>query len=473
MVFNSFIFWLFFLVVILLYFRLPHRGQNRMLLVASYFFYGYWDYRFLALLLLTTTVDFFIAQRIYEAESTHRRRVFLTASLVTNLGVLGIFKYYHFFSGELMRLLQTVGVEGSLPFFNVVLPVGLSFYTFQEIAYTIDVYRRKVDPVQGFLDFALYTSFFPQLVAGPIERPAHLLPQILTPRVLYDGDFAEGFYYVVSGLFRKVVVADNLAPLVNHIFSKSPANLTGPEALIGVYAFAFQIYGDFSGYSLIAKGLARWMGFDLMTNFRNPYFAVSPSDFWQRWHISLSSWLRDYLYIPLGGNRSGAWGTYRNLSLTMILGGLWHGASWTYIIWGAFHGAILVIYRALGGAGTDTQVTDFGGRMLHVLKIGLMFHLVCVSWLFFRAESIGQAFGMLRQMIINFTFTEFTFYGITTIAFFAGPLMLFEWWMERSRDTLVIFRIAWWQRAAVYAYSGAMLLVFPPVVSQVFIYFQF
>lgn len=223
----------------------------------------------------------------------------------------------------------------------------------------------------------------------------------------------------------------------------------------------------------MAKGLGKWMGFDLMLNFNNPYFAVSPSDFWQRWHISLSSWLRDYLYVPLGGNRSGTLSTYRNLLLTMILGGLWHGAAWTYIIWGMFHGVILVAYRALGVGRVEKQVTDFGGSVLHVLKIGLMFHLACVGWLFFRAESAAQAFGMFWQIITNFTITELTVYGTAMLAFFAVPLMLFEWWTEYSRDALWIFRIAWWRRAAVYAYCGAMVLIFPPVVSQVFIYFQF
>jgi alginate O-acetyltransferase complex protein AlgI len=472
MVFNSFIFWFFFAAVIFLYIRLPHRGQNRLLLVASYIFYGYWDYRFLALLLLTTTIDFFVAQKIYDHEDRWTKKLFLTASLVANFGVLGLFKYYQFFSGELLRFLHAFGIGGSLPVLNIILPVGLSFYTFQEVAYTIDVYRGKTVPTRGFLDFALYTSFFPQLVAGPIERPAHLLPQILMPRTVRDGDFSEGFYHIINGLFRKVVVADNLAPFVNHVFSRNPADLTGPEALIGIYAFAFQIYGDFSGYSLIAKGLAKWMGIDLMTNFRNPYFAVSPSDFWQRWHISLSSWLRDYLYIPLGGNRSGVWLTYRNLLLTMVLGGLWHGAAWTYVVWGAFHGFILVAYRALGASREDNSPAE-SRSVVRWLQIGLMFHLVCLGWLFFRAESLTQAFGMLGRISTNFDASAFSIYGITMLIFFAGPLMLFEWWTEHAADSLWIFRIAWWQRAALYAYCGIMLLVFPAVLSQIFIYFQF
>ena len=297
MLFSSYIFWVFFAVVYLLYRVLPHRGQNRMLLVASYFFYGCWDWRFLFLLFGTTVVDYFVGLGIGRADMPRRRKGILLISLCANLGLLGVFKYYGFFAHEMMGLLARLGIPASLPMLRVVLPVGISFYTFQEMSYTIDVYRGQTRPVRNFLDFALYVSFFPQLVAGPIERSFHLIPQILTPRKVDEGAFAAGLYLVLTGLFRKVVIADNMASIANAVFGTDPAKLTGVECLIGIYAFALQIYGDFSGYSAIAQGIARWMGFELMTNFRMPYLSTSPSDFWRRWHISLSSWLRDYLYI--------------------------------------------------------------------------------------------------------------------------------------------------------------------------------
>ena len=319
------------------YFRL----QNGILLIASYVFYGFWDWRFLALLFVSTVVDYNLALLIEKSESPGERKALLAASICVNLGILGFFKYFGFFAESFASLLNSFGFQSSTPFFNIVLPVGISFYTFQTMSYTIDVYRRKLPATRNFFDFALFVSFFPQLVAGPIERATKLLPQVLQPRKFSQSNFVEGFYLIILGLFKKVVIADNMAPIVNYIFSRDVSTLSGAEVLVGVYAFAFQIYGDFAGYTDIARGVAKWLGFDLMLNFRMPYFATSPSDFWQRWHISLSSWLRDYLYIPLGGNRQGTLLTYRNLMLTMVLGGLWHGAAWTFVAWGFFHGLIL------------------------------------------------------------------------------------------------------------------------------------
>jgi D-alanyl-lipoteichoic acid acyltransferase DltB (MBOAT superfamily) len=324
MLFHSFQFWAFMTVVGVVYWRLPHRGQNVFLLAASYFFYATWDWRFLSLILTSTTLDFFVARAIAGSSVDRVRRRYLLLSLCVNLGILGVFKYYGFFSTELTRMLAAVGIPASIPLVHLILPVGISFYTFQALSYTIDVYRGQMQPTNRFVDFALYISFFPQLVAGPIERSSHLLPQVMHPRTITRGDFSDGVHLVLLGLFKKVVIADNMAPIVNSIFSRDVAQLSGAECLMGVYAFAFQIYGDFSGYSSIAKGVAKWLGFDLMTNFSAPYLATSPQDFWRRWHISLSTWLRDYLYIPLGGNRGGRLFTYRNLLLTMLLGGLWH-----------------------------------------------------------------------------------------------------------------------------------------------------
>ena len=297
-----------------------------MLLVASYAFYGAWDWRFLGLIVLSTVVDYVVGMSLAATGDPRRRQFLVTASIVANLGILGLFKYAGFFAKSLVGLGASLGVEIPAFALDVVLPVGISFYTFQTLSYTIDIYRGTLKPTRRFLDFALFVAFFPQLVAGPIERASRLLPQVLQPRHVTWEKFGSGSWLILWGLFKKVVIADNLAFLVNAVYA-TDASPTGWQVVAGTVAFAWQIYCDFSGYSDIARGLARLMGFELMVNFNLPYAARSPADFWRRWHISLSTWLRDYLYIPLGGNQGGALRTYRNLGLTMLLGGLWHGAA--------------------------------------------------------------------------------------------------------------------------------------------------
>ncbi len=469
--FNSFGFWIFLAVVLAVHSRLGHRNRNRFLLLASYFFYGCWDWRFLSLILFTTAFDYTAARAIGRSESPAVRKRWVTASVCVDLGILGIFKYFGFFASELERLWEVMGLGSWTPAFQIILPVGISFYTFQALSYTIDVYRGQTKPAGSFLDFALYISFFPQLVAGPIERSSHLLPQVENPRPRCDeARFRDGLYHVLTGLFKKVVLADNMAWIANHIFSKPPSDLAPLEVLTGVYAFAFQIYGDFSGYSSIAIGVAKWLGFDLMENFRQPYFSTSPREFWRRWHISLSSWLRDYLYIPLGGNRGGKWQNYRNLLLTMLLGGLWHGASWTFVIWGGLHGAWLAVHRWSEGTSARTRVR---GRLYQAFALLVTFHLVCLTWLFFRAESAEQALGMLGALWGDWKMTDLTATTLTLICFFAGPWMIFEWWIERKGDSLALAKVAWPWRAMVYLYIVVMLLFFPPPVPSEFIYFQF
>ncbi len=344
MLFNSLEFVVFFAVVLALYSVLNHPRQNALLLVASYVFYGAWDYRFLLLLIGTTLVDYAVGLAIDRRSDPAARRRILMFSIVANLGVLGVFKYFNFFADSLVEFAGLFGLSVSPVTLNIVLPVGISFYTFQSMAYTIDVYRGHLKPCRSLPDFALYVTFFPQLVAGPIERATHLLPQIYARRVMTAEKIGSGLSLIALGFFKKVVMADNLAPTVNEIFAKQ-GGYTAEEVLVGAIFFAFQIYGDFSGYTDIARGTSRVLGFELMDNFREPYFARSPSDFWQRWHISLSTWLRDYLYISLGGNRGGRLTTYRNLILTMLLGGLWHGAAWNFVWWGLYHGTLLVGYR--------------------------------------------------------------------------------------------------------------------------------
>ena len=473
MLFNSYTFWIFFGLVALGYRFLNHRWRNRYLVVASYIFYGYWDWRFLALIAFSTLVDFFAAQRIADAEGADRRRKnWLMVSVFVNLGLLAIFKYLGFFVTEFNSLLADIGVGGSLPGIELILPVGISFYTFQTLSYTIDVYRGHTRPARDFLDFALYVSFFPQLVAGPIERSSHLLPQVENPRKPLDEErFRLGLYYVLNGLFRKVVIADNMALIANHVFAQPADQLSGWQVLLGVYAFAFQIYGDFSGYTSIAQGIAKWLGFDLMDNFRHPYFAKSPQEFWQRWHISLSSWLRDYLYIPLGGNRGGSIATYRNLILTMLLGGLWHGAAWTFVIWGAIHGAWLAIHRLIG---SKTRDRPDGGKILGFVKIVITFHLVCLCWLFFRAETADQAVTMLGRLVGGgWQWADLDTGIVVLMALYLIPMLAYEWWCEQKGDLLALTRSHWGWRAAVYLFILWMMLFFGSPVHQEFIYFRF
>lgn len=479
MLFNSYVFWLFFAGVFLLYRNLPHRGQNYLLLVASYIFYGYWDWRFVFVMLFSTVVDYCAALGIGASQSPRRRKAILLLSIATQLSLLGIFKYYNFFTQEMGELLARLGVPASFPTLKILLPVGISFYTFQTISYTVDVYRGQFKPTRNFVDYALFLSFFPHLVAGPLVRASKLLTQLSRPRVRHADDFREGLYYVTLGLFKKIVVGDNLALIANTIFKTEPAQLSGLECVVGVYAFAFQIYADFSGYSSIAQGVAKWLHIDLSLNFRMPYFAESPSDFWTRWHITLSTWFRDYVFVPLarGGRRVTKGRLYAALIGVMLLSGLWHGAAWTFIAWGGYHGLLLCGHRLLNEAryrlrkqeavSAPPPVTN---RLLNTF---VMFHLVCFGWLLFRAETISQAGHMLGRIWNDFRITPLAVSALAMIAFYAGPLMLYEFWLERKQDLLELTRSNWRVRGLAYSYCFLMLWFFPPPVSNVFIYFQF
>ncbi len=396
---------LLFFALFLLAHRLAasHRtARNLLILAGSYFFYGCWDWRFLGLLAFSTLFDFAAARAIEAAPTPARRRAWLIASLGINLGLLGFFKYAGFFADSLARLAATVGLHLDAFTLDVVLPVGISFYTFQTMGYVIDVYRRQIPAERDLPAFAAYVAFFPQLVAGPIERAAHLLPQFHRARPVSAEDLRLGFWLIVRGLFRKVVIADTLAPLADLAFG-TPA---GPAALaVGTLAFGLQIYGDFAGYSDIARGTARWLGFDLMTNFNLPYLATSLRDFWRRWHISLSTWLRDYLYIPLGGNRHGPARTAASLLLTMTLGGLWHGAAWHFVVWGLWHGAGLALTRALpsvrlprAAAWLATQLFVFAGWSL--FRTGSLAGLVALATPAPAPVWLGDAARLLATILL-------------------------------------------------------------------------
>ncbi|QDU66032.1 MBOAT family O-acyltransferase [Engelhardtia mirabilis] len=393
MLFDSYPFALFIAAVWTVYWLLSGTKHARIwwLLAASYFFYGWWDPRFLALIAASTLLDFVVGQALHGAQDQRRRRMLVGISLAGNLGALGFFKYWGFFTREAARMIESLGFEAHLPTLQVILPVGISFYTFQTLSYTLDIYRRQLEPERDFGRFALFVAFFPQLVAGPIVRARDFLPQMRTRPVLTAPAFESGLALFFWGLVKKVVIADYLGGTLVDDFWNDPTSYGGLASVLGIWAYALQIYGDFSGYSDCAIGLARMLGFELCENFDKPYCATSPRDFWRRWHISLSTWLRDYLYISLGGNRGGPWFTYRNLALTMLLGGLWHGASWMFVIWGAYQGLLLIVDRLV-----DLPEPKTGAGVW--LRRAVMFQLVCLGWVFFRSATPSDAWAVLGSL---------------------------------------------------------------------------
>ncbi len=384
MLFNSFIFLFFLAIVLPIFYLLPKKSyKNIFLLSASYFFYGYWDWRFCLLLLLSTVVDYYIGLRIHNTEDEKKRKLLLYASLGVNLGILGFFKYFNFFIDSFQGMINGLGGNVDSLHLNIILPVGISFYTFQTLSYTFDIYRKRLEPTNNITDFALFVAFFPQLVAGPIERAKDLLPQLYKKLNPTKDQLKEGATLIVLGLFRKVMIGDTAGRIVDHIFGNLHL-YKSIEIIAAVLLFGIQIYADFSGYSKIARGTAKLLGIELMVNFEQPYLSRNITEFWRRWHISLSSWLKDYLYITLGGNRRGAARTYVNLMITMLLGGLWHGASWNFVIWGGLHGIYLAAHKFFSKGKTDYDPIT---RLKDIPKVMLTFVLVAFTWLFFRATS--------------------------------------------------------------------------------------
>jgi alginate O-acetyltransferase complex protein AlgI len=409
-------------------------------------------------------------------DPARRRQACLTLSVVANLGILATFKYFDFFAGSLSELVNsTLGFEPSDWTMGFVLPVGISFYTFQTMSYSIDVYRGRTEACDRFIDVAAYVAFFPQLVAGPIERASQLLPQFQKARPNLDlSRLRRGMWLIVWGLFKKLVVADNMAVIVNATFGPYDGGdyavpQDGLTLLVALYAFAFQIYGDFSGYTDIARGVSKLLGFDLMRNFDLPYFATSPSDFWRRWHISLSSWLRDYLYIPLGGNKGGPWSTYRNLTITMLLGGLWHGAAWNFVIWGAYHGFLLSIYRALG---VRTEQGAYPRVVVLLLGI-LMFHLTCIGWLLFRAQNVGTILAFLEGILLHPFASDGTWTDFTQVFKYGWFLILFQIAQGLTRTQDPLHRWHWFARLNVWIFVVMSLLALSARGGQEFLYFAF
>lgn len=475
MLFNSIEFLIFLPIVLVIYYALKTRSQNIFLVAASYFFYGWWDWRFCGLLAFSTVLDYFCALGMADSQNERRRRLCIWLSILGNLGVLGFFKYYNFFLSSLVELLTQLGLNANVPFLRVILPVGISFYTFQTLSYTIDVYRRKFEPTRDFLALAAYVSFFPQLVAGPIERAKTLLPQMLKPRTIEYKMVSTGAFLILLGFFKKVAIADAIAGEVDSIFSAASES-SWSVLLRGVWLFAIQIYCDFSGYSDIARGIARLLGFELMVNFNQPYLSPNITVFWQRWHISLSTWLRDYLYIPLGGNRQSIRKTYRNLMLTMILGGLWHGANWTFVVWGTLHGCYLAVHKwMLKGrkAMASPASPDFGSRVVFLVKILLTFHLVLLTYVFFRAESLTLAIDYVGGIL--------TFRGswgdetlnYLRLLFFVALVLFVDLPQHRSGRHERMLEWSWGIRGVVFWMMIFLMIVLAPGEETPFVYFQF
>lgn len=396
MLFNSLEFLIFFPAIVVFYYSCPKRYQWPLLLIASYGFYMWWRAPYVLLILASTATDYWVSVRLHSSNSRTRRRRLLFVSLFLNLGLLAFFKYSKFFATSISGLLGTLGIDVAIPSSGLELPVGISFYTLQTLSYTIEVFKKNAKPQRHIGIFALYVVFFPQLVAGPIERPQNLIPQLAAPTKFDFAQVFSGVRLMIWGGFQKVVIADQLSNGVNFVYA-SPDGISGPLVLLSSYLFAFQIYCDFAGYSNIAIGAARVLGISLMDNFRRPYFASSVQMFWRRWHISLSTWFRDYLYIPLGGNRKGRLRTYLNLMIVFVVSGLWHGANWTYVFWGAAHGILLII-----GMGIQKSLPDGLPLVPKALKkaiaIVVVFHLVCLTWILFRATSITHAMSLMETL---------------------------------------------------------------------------
>ena len=479
MLFNSYEFLLFLPLVFLLYwlaFGKSLKAQNVLILLASYFFYGWWSWAFMGLLALSTLLDYAYG---FGVASTNRQRskLFLWLSIVNNLGILGIFKYYNFFAEQFQQGFELIGIEVSPVFLSVALPVGISFYTFHGMSYVFDIYRGKQQPVKNFVDYAVFVSFFPLLVAGPIERANHLLPQVQKPRSFSYSQAVEGCRLILWGMFKKVVIADNLAQVADYSFDHY-SQLNAVSLLAGALAFSFQIYCDFSGYSDIALGTAKLFGFELLSNFRFPYFSRDIAEFWRRWHISLSSWFRDYLYIPLGGSKNGKLKAVRNTFVIFLVSGFWHGASWNFIAWGFIHAlAFLPLLLANKNRQHTTDVVAQDRALPSLRELWQMlstFAFVTFAWVFFRAESLGAAYGYCRKALTDIVQHPSAFFSLPRgweTMLLIIPLLFADWLLRRN-ERILRYPANKWVRNALYLIVAILVLLNFSEHSS-FIYFQF
>jgi alginate O-acetyltransferase complex protein AlgI len=476
MVFNSIPFLVFIVLFLPIYFLLTGRSRMWFCLLSSYFFYGWWDVRFLGLVLFTTILDFSLGVLIDKTEDAKARKRLLFISICSNLGFLGFFKYFNFFANSFVSGLKLFGVTPSWHTLHIILPIGISFYTFQSMSYTIDVYKKEIKPETDFFRFATFVSFFPQLVAGPIVRAKFFLPQFKEDKKFEWNRIIEGLAQILWGFFKKVAIADSIAPFVDQCFAV-PGGFSSMQMLIGVVLYSFQIYCDFSGYSNIACGLAQMLGFDFPWNFRTPYFSKNFSEFWTRWHISLSSWLRDYLYIPLGGNRGGKWMVHRNLMITMLLGGLWHGASWNFVIWGFLHGSFQIIQRMVGPVfGKIENTLHFPKWLQNAIDMAIVYFLTCFAWIFFRAQDFGTAIAVIKKIasLEGFNWGTVTDKFVIIKVFMLIAIMLFAEIINNNFINLQklsisnpVFRVA------SFVSLVLLLAFFGTFGAKAFLYFQF
>jgi len=482
MLFNSIDFAIFLPIVFILYWFVLNKNlklQNFLIVVASYLFYGWWDWRFLLLILFSTIIDYSIGRKLSTEENQTKRKVLLWTSILVNLGFLGFFKYYNFFLDNFITAFSFFGTEIDVQGLNIILPVGISFYTFQTLSYTIDVYKRKLEPSQDFVAFTAFVSFFPQLVAGPIERATNLLPQFYKKRQFDYSKAVDGMRQILWGLFKKIVIADNCAEFANQIFNNS-ADMNGSTLVLGALFFTFQIYGDFSGYSDIAIGTSRLFGFDLKQNFAFPYFSRDIAEFWRRWHISLSTWFRDYLYIPLGGSRGGTWMKVRNTFIIFIVSGFWHGANWTFIVWGALNALYFLPLLLLNKNRANTDTVAQGKLMPNIkelLSMLLTFGLTVFAWIFFRANNIGHALSYISEILSPSLFSSpyYSGIGLTVPIIILIFLFVVIEWLGREGQYAIAHLGIKWKRPLRYAMY--YIIIFAIVLfmgkQQQFIYFQF
>ncbi|PJJ62620.1 MBOAT family O-acyltransferase [Chryseobacterium geocarposphaerae] len=482
MLFNSIEFLIFLPTVFIIYWYLANKNlkfQNRLLFLASYFFYACWDWRFLFLLMFSTLLDYFTGLKMQKAGSLKIKRIWFWLSIIINLGFLGVFKYYNFFAESFAEFSSQIGWKSSPVLLNVILPLGISFYTFHGLSYVIDVYKGKIKAESNFVDYALFVSFFPLLVAGPIERATHLLPQIKEKRVFDYNKAVDGLRQVLWGLFKKIVIADNCAEFANQIFNHS-ADMNGSTLALGAVFFAFQIYGDFSGYSDIALGTARLFGFDLLRNFAFPYFSRDFAEFWRRWHISLSSWFKDYLYIPLGGSKGGKWMRIRNTFIIFIVSGFWHGANWTFIVWGLLNAIFIMPSILMKTNRKNLEIVSKGRQwptIREFLQILITFGLTVFAWIFFRAENMTHAYQYITEMFSGslFTIPEFAEKKKAVITILLVIIFILVEWKGRENQYAIEKLGLHWRKPLRYAMYYAIIISvfwFGGNTEQ-FIYFQF
>ena len=478
MLFNSISYALFLPIIFFIYWQSGKKSlklQNLLLLASSYFFYACWDWRFLFLLIFSTALDYFTGIKMFEAKSQNQKKMWFWISICINLGFLGIFKYYNFFAESLASTLATIGLQTNFWTLQVILPVGISFYTFHGLSYVIDIYKNRIEPERNIIDYSLFVSYFPLLVAGPIERATHLLPQIKKKRVFDYSNAVDGLRQILWGLFKKIVIADNCADYANSIFNHA-GDKSGSELLLGAVFFAFQIYGDFSGYSDIALGTSRLLGIELLKNFNFPYFSRDIAEFWRRWHISLSTWFRDYLYIPLGGSKVGMWVKVRNTFIIFLVSGFWHGANWTFIIWGSLH-ALYIMPSIILGTNRNNLGIVAQGKIFPTIKelwnVLFTFILTVLAWIFFRAKTVSDALLYIKGILSKSLFSlpsDLPRTEMLLIAFF----IFMEWTGRENNYALetVGFKYPKIYRWAFYYFLIFCIIYFGGKEEQ-FIYFQF